>query len=195
MECSCRLWPMPGMYVVTSTEFVKRTRATLRSAEFGFFGVCVYTRMHTPRFSGQPINAGDFVLTWTFSRPMRTNCENVGTVSLFYATARRSPHRARKFLSPASQKRDAKGAAPAKRAHKNCARAHSKAERSTANPEKPPARNSVRIPEGRNTLLASIRRGLLGFAGLAPHSGRSSVPFRLAMFRDRRYSFQLQLQG
>src|SRR6201987_3635405 len=71
---------MPGMYVVTSTEFVRRTRATLRSAEFGFFGVCVYTRMHTPRFSGQPINAGDFVLTWTFSRPMRTNCENVGTV-------------------------------------------------------------------------------------------------------------------
>ena len=69
------------------------------------------------------------------------------------------------------------------------------AERSTANPEKPPARNSVRIPEGRNPLLASIRRGSLGFAGLAPHSGRSSVPFRLTLFRDRRYSFQLQLQG
>jgi len=34
----------------------------LRNAEFGFFGVCVYTRMHTPRFSGQPISAGDFVL-------------------------------------------------------------------------------------------------------------------------------------
>src|SRR5712692_9904678 len=87
------------MYVVTSMELVRRTRATLRSAEFGFFGVCVYTRMHTPRFSGQPIKAGDFVLTWTFSRPMRTNCENVGTVSLFYATARRSTHRAQKFLS------------------------------------------------------------------------------------------------
>src|SRR6266436_2202779 len=36
------------------------------------------------------------------------------------------------------KKRDVKGAAPAKRAHKNCARAHSKAERSTANPEKNP---------------------------------------------------------
>src|SRR4029077_18034825 len=120
-------------------ELVRRTRATLRSAEFGFFGVCVYTRMHTPRFSGQPINAGDFVLTWTFSRPIRTNCENVGTVSLFYATARRStPSRAENFCPPASQTRDAKGAAPAKRAHKNCARAHSKAERSTANPEKNP---------------------------------------------------------
>src|SRR6202795_1250724 len=119
-------------------ELVRRTRATLRSAEFGFLGVCVYTRMHTPRFSGQPINAGDFVLTWTFSRPMRTNCENVGTVSLFYTTARRSTHRAQKILSPTSQTRDAKGAAPAKRAHKNCARAHSLAERSTANPEKNP---------------------------------------------------------
>jgi hypothetical protein len=71
------------MYVVTSTEFVSRTRATLRNAEFGFFGVCVYTRMHTPRFSGQPANAGDFVLTRTFSRPIRTSCENVGTVVLF----------------------------------------------------------------------------------------------------------------
>src|SRR5580692_2981233 len=71
---------MPGMYVVTSTEFVKRTRATLRNAEFGFFGVCVYTRMHTPRFSGQPASAGDFVFTRTASRPIRTSCENVGTV-------------------------------------------------------------------------------------------------------------------
>ena len=32
---------MPGMYAVTSTPVVSRTRATLRSAEFGFFGVCV----------------------------------------------------------------------------------------------------------------------------------------------------------
>src|SRR5947208_10587600 len=71
---------MPGMYVVTSMEFVKRTRATLRNAEFGFFGVCVYTRMHTPRFSGQPANAGDFVLVRIPSRPIRTSCENVGTV-------------------------------------------------------------------------------------------------------------------
>src|SRR5450432_3265144 len=36
--------------------------------------------MHTPRFSGQPISAGDLVLTWTCSRPIRTSCENVGTV-------------------------------------------------------------------------------------------------------------------
>src|SRR5438309_8813557 len=71
---------MPGMYVVTSIEFVKRTRATFRSAEFGFLGVCVYTRMHTPRFSGQPASAGDLVFMRTASRPILTNCENVGTV-------------------------------------------------------------------------------------------------------------------
>jgi hypothetical protein len=62
----------------------------------------------------------------------------------------------------------------------NCARACASAERSTANPEVQPARNSVRTPRGRAVLLVSVRRGLLGFAGLAPHSGRSSVPFRLA---------------
>src|SRR5262245_66562585 len=80
MECSCKLWPIPGMYVVTSIEFVKRTRATLRSAEFGFLGVWVYTRMQTPRFSGQPANAGDFVLVRIPSRPILTSCANVGTV-------------------------------------------------------------------------------------------------------------------
>src|SRR5262249_60622015 len=58
---------------------VSRARATLRSAEFGFFGVWVYTRIQTPRFSGQPCKAGDFVLDRTCSRPARTNCANVGT--------------------------------------------------------------------------------------------------------------------
>src|SRR4051795_12900931 len=37
------------MYAVTSIPLVRRTRATLRSAEFGFLGVTVYTRVHTPR--------------------------------------------------------------------------------------------------------------------------------------------------
>src|SRR5579863_5193616 len=58
---------------------VSRARATLRSAEFGFLGVWVYTRMHTPRFSGQPASAGDFVFVRICSRPFRTNCANVGT--------------------------------------------------------------------------------------------------------------------
>src|SRR5581483_7893723 len=37
-ECSCRLWPSPPIYEVTSYPLVRRTRATLRNAEFGFFG-------------------------------------------------------------------------------------------------------------------------------------------------------------
>ena len=44
---------MPGMYVVTSIPFVSRTRAILRSAEFGFFGVVVLTWVQTPRRCGQ----------------------------------------------------------------------------------------------------------------------------------------------
>ena len=37
---------------------VSLTRATLRRAEFGFFGVVVYTRVHTPRRCGEPLSAG-----------------------------------------------------------------------------------------------------------------------------------------
>src|SRR6266513_2908487 len=48
-ECSWRLWPSPGMYAPTSMPLVRRTRATFRRAEFGFFGVIVYTRVQTPR--------------------------------------------------------------------------------------------------------------------------------------------------
>src|SRR6202162_6061970 len=166
MECSCRLWPMPGMDVVTSTEFVKRTRATLRSAEFGFLGVCVYTRMHTPRFSGQPINAGDLVLTWTCSRPIRTSCENVGTVISLNWCAQFS-------------------VALARRARKN-ARERTATLKGLLRIRRHQQETPCATPRDGRSLLASIRRGLLGFAGLASHSGRSSVPFRRAMFRDRR---------
>jgi hypothetical protein len=56
--CSCRLWPSPPMYEETSKPLVRRTRHTLRSAELGFFGVVVYTRVHTPRRCGQFCSAG-----------------------------------------------------------------------------------------------------------------------------------------
>src|SRR6186997_2642921 len=59
---------------------VSRTRATLRSAEFGFFGVCVKTRTHTPRFCGLFCSAGLLVLVRTLSRPLRTSWLIVGTV-------------------------------------------------------------------------------------------------------------------
>src|SRR3954454_13746287 len=64
-----------------------RTRATLRSAEFGFFGVVVYTRVQTPRRCGaaslvlRPLpdlrpGVASFFLGVT--RPFRTSCELVG---------------------------------------------------------------------------------------------------------------------
>src|SRR4051812_24427010 len=46
--------------------FVRRTRATFRSAEFGFFGVVVYTRVHTPRRWGA---ARTFLRPWLDLRP------------------------------------------------------------------------------------------------------------------------------
>src|SRR6186997_3417926 len=58
---------------------VRRTRATLRSAEFGFFGVVVYTRVHTPRRWGAPLSAGVLVLSAFVVRPLRTSCSMVGT--------------------------------------------------------------------------------------------------------------------
>src|SRR5207245_5813226 len=80
IECSCKLWPTPGMYEVTSSPFVSRTRATLRSAEFGFLGVVVYTRMQTPRFCGHACIAGVFDFLRTASRPCRTSWLMVGMV-------------------------------------------------------------------------------------------------------------------
>jgi hypothetical protein len=40
--------------------FDNRTRATFRSAEFGFLGVIVLTIMQTPRRCGQSPNSRDF---------------------------------------------------------------------------------------------------------------------------------------
>src|SRR5689334_5445727 len=58
---------------------VSLTRATLRSAEFGFLGVVVYTRVHTPRRWGLPFSAGVLVLPVFAWRPLRTSCWIVGT--------------------------------------------------------------------------------------------------------------------
>src|SRR5690606_18666503 len=82
IECSCRLCPSPGMYAVTSMPLDSRTRATLRSAELGFFGVCVNTRVHTPRRCGDPASAGVFVFENFELRPCRTSCWLVGTNDL-----------------------------------------------------------------------------------------------------------------
>jgi len=50
------------------------------------------------------------------------------------------------------------------------------------------ARNSVRTPEGWTLLLASTRRQLTRlFRSWRPIPAALQVPFRLALFRDRRY--------
>src|SRR5262249_23790489 len=66
------------MYAPTSMPLVRRTRATFRSAEFGFFGVVVYTRVQTPRFCGAPRSAGVLVLLRGVTRPFLTSWFTVG---------------------------------------------------------------------------------------------------------------------
>jgi hypothetical protein len=57
---------------------VRRTLATLRNAELGFFGVVVYTLVQTPRFCGQHFKAGAVDLSLLLSLPMRINWFMVG---------------------------------------------------------------------------------------------------------------------
>jgi hypothetical protein len=59
---------------VTSIPEVSRTRATFLRAEFGFFGVAVYTRVQTPRRCGDWRRAGLFVFRRGRSRPVLTSC-------------------------------------------------------------------------------------------------------------------------
>src|SRR6059058_5760808 len=58
--------------------FVRRTRAILRSAEFGLRGVVVETRVQTPRFCGAPASAGVLTLPFFGLRPLRINWLTVG---------------------------------------------------------------------------------------------------------------------
>src|SRR4051794_8774063 len=83
------------MYAVTSMPLLRRTRAILRSAELGFLGVCVVTRVHTPRFCGEPLprlvmlvpgfivkrKAGALVFLTEVDRPLRTSWLIVGIIS------------------------------------------------------------------------------------------------------------------
>src|SRR3989304_5793653 len=73
---------MPGMDAVTSMPLTSLTRATLRRAEFGFFGVVVYTRVHTPRFWGLALRAGLLLLKLSRSRPRRMSWLIVGMNAL-----------------------------------------------------------------------------------------------------------------
>src|ERR671926_1181527 len=84
------------MYAVTSMPLVSRTRATLRSAEFGFLGVVVYTRVQTPRRCGaatrflRPLpdfrpGVASFLVFGL--RPLRTSWDVVGIRRSSLATA------------------------------------------------------------------------------------------------------------
>jgi hypothetical protein len=66
---------------MTSWPLVRRTFATLRNAEFGFFGVRVMTCTQTPRRCGQFTSAGDFDFKVTLLRPLRTSWLIVGIAS------------------------------------------------------------------------------------------------------------------
>src|SRR3954451_12843086 len=78
---------------------VSRTRATLRSAEFGFLGVCVKTRTQTPRFCGLSCSAGLLVLLTIFLRPARTSWLIVGIVHLVISPPRPRHDRWRRDLA------------------------------------------------------------------------------------------------
>jgi hypothetical protein len=83
------------MYAVTSIPFDKRTLAIFLNAEFGFFGVAVFTEVQTPRFWGLEIStallrnefnerckAGDFDFSAEIFLPFLTNWLNVGIIRL-----------------------------------------------------------------------------------------------------------------
>src|SRR6188768_2969508 len=81
---------------MTSTLLVRRTFATLRSAELGFLGVVVYTRVHTPRRCGHASRARDLLLSSSAVRPLRTSCCIVGIrepfLKIFYRERKSKVH-------------------------------------------------------------------------------------------------------
>src|SRR3954451_14255687 len=83
---------------MTSKPLVRRTLATLRSAEFGFFGVVVYTRVQTPRFCGDCCNAGTFLRDFCTIRGLAISWLIVG-MSAFTLYFARDRYRRREFLS------------------------------------------------------------------------------------------------
>lgn len=83
LECSCELWPSPGMWANISCLLLNCTLAILRRAEFGFFGVLVETRGHTPSFWGHWSKARVRSVRRFSSLPWRINWFNVGIALSF----------------------------------------------------------------------------------------------------------------
>tara|TARA_B100000902_G_scaffold366247_1_gene387865 strand:- start:39 stop:362 length:324 start_codon:yes stop_codon:yes gene_type:complete len=63
-------------------------------AELGFFGVVVYTRVHTPLLCGHEFKAADLLFLVNLALPFLTNCDIVGIFynlfSLSYFSRRRA---------------------------------------------------------------------------------------------------------
>ena len=78
IECSCKLWPSPGMWANISCRLLNRTLTILRRAELGFLGVLVETRRHTPCFWGHWSKARVRSVRRFSSLPWRINWFNVG---------------------------------------------------------------------------------------------------------------------
>src|SRR5215510_6682659 len=137
--------------------------------------------MQTPRFSGQPANAGDFVFVRIPSRPILTSCANVGTVFPRMARLSRSGIPSRRHpedsLRPRVESERPRLEQAPKRKTRKCAHVSHRrspcaqttlanahyAERFTANPET--SKNSARTPRGRTTLLASESERLTRLCG------------------------------
>ena len=137
--------------------------------------------MHTPRFSGQPINAGDLVFEIIPSLPIRTSCENVGTVILFFLRRVATILNSRFTVLRAQTHGEALNA----RAEKY-ARAHNKAERCTANPEKQ-ARDSVGKPREQNVTPGSDSERLTRLFGAGAPFRPLFYPIPSSMFRDEEF--------
>src|SRR5688572_21312225 len=71
------------MYAVTSRPLLSRTRAILRSAELGFFGVIVLTCRHTPRFCGLASRSLTLLIRARLRRGFLINWLIVGIVPRF----------------------------------------------------------------------------------------------------------------
>src|SRR6185369_5717494 len=104
---------------------VSLTLATLRKAEFGFFGVVVYTFKHTPRIKGAPVfikiilflirfillcSAGDLLLDLRGALPFRTSWFTVGIKHFLGGTKRT------RFFSPNPRQR--RGLSFSEKAHR-----------------------------------------------------------------------------
>ena len=86
---------------------MRRTRATLRRAEFGFFGVVVYTRVHTPRRWGQACRAGVFLCFTTFFRATRISWHLFSSIGVGKCSERSHSYNGYFLLSsPFANRRD-----------------------------------------------------------------------------------------